>query len=166
MHICRKEGRPDYGSDAVGLTIETELPDGAFADFAVMQAHVRAGYDALAALVADRLELLRQAGQPAARPEPARREPQPARRPEPAYPTAHRLDGRPFRGRRNPETGRELLGWARKQGISNQDIFALGEELGLPERVLDWAGEDVATVHATLAAGQARNGQPANGRAY
>jgi hypothetical protein len=157
MSIHRKEGRSEFGSDGVGLEIETELPDGAFADFATLAAHCNAAFDQAEQLVAERLLKLREAGQP----EPARPEPEPMR----PYPSAHRLDGRPLTGRpESPRTARELLGWSRRTGRQDE-LEALGRRMRLPGRILNWTDDEVADVYGAMTAEPARNGQR-NGAAY
>jgi hypothetical protein len=164
MSIARKEGRPDYGSDCVGLEIELDVPDTVFSDFALLQVHVLEGYDHIERFVAERLEKLRpeapaRAESPPAR--PARQEPPAA----PERPTAHRNDGGVYQGRPSgpPRSGKELLGWARRHG-RDAELISLGRAWRLPPRVLDWEPQDVADVHATMTATDPpRNG---NGAAY
>jgi hypothetical protein len=159
MSIHRKEGRPDYGSDGVGLELELDVPDGAFSDYDMLSAHVQQGYDACQKLVAERLEDLRQDGRPATPPPPRRPEPD---RQDERYPTAHRNDGKPYRGRpETPEDGRQLMGLCRRKGL-DRELQDIGRRLRLPNRILDWTPEEVQDAYQALTADSHRS----NGAAY
>jgi hypothetical protein len=133
MSICRKEGRPDYGSDAVGMDLECELPDQALTDVNLVRATAECAYDQLRRLVDEQLAALRPADRQAAPPPERRREPD-----------------RDRGGRSTvPEDGRQLLGWA-KRNRRDRDVQEIGRQMRLPSRILEWTREECEDVYNVL----------------
>ena len=151
LAICKKEGTTNYGSNGASAEVSIELDP----DFSIEHiGHVSAlWHQALTAAVDSQLARMRTLPTaPQQQPEPdsgyiPRR---PAPRPErPVDPNRLRNDGQPWRGAGPPQSGRELLGWARKHG-RDKEVFDLGKAWGFPGRVIDWSADDVADVYATL----------------
>ncbi len=162
LAICKKEGATNYGSNGASAEVSIDLDP----DFSIeMVSQVSAlWHQALTAAVDSQLARMRTAPPaPQQQPEsgyiPRRQrdgQQQPARPERPIDPNRLRNDGGPWRGADPPQSGRELLGWARKHG-RDKEVFDLGKAWNLPGRCLDWSADDVADVYATL-------NVPANGR--
>jgi hypothetical protein len=159
LAICKKEGTTNYGSNGASAEVSIDLDP----DFSIeMIGQVSAlWHQALTAAVDSQLARMRTVlpSAPQQQPEPdsgyvPRRQrdgqqQQPVRPERPIDPNRLRNDGGPWRGAGPPQSGRELLGWARKHG-RDKEVFNLGAAWGLPGRCLDWSADDVADVYATL----------------
>jgi hypothetical protein len=168
----RKEGRPDFGSDGVGLELELDLADTMFQDFHLLQAHVSQGQDMLDRLVEERLEAHRQPAPPAEelRSDYVPRREREARQngdqaPYERPPFNRTNSGKEYRGRPEvPQDGRQLLGWA-KGASKDNDLFRLGAAWRLPRLVVEWSKDDVQAAYHELTA-KPGNGRNGNGAAY
>jgi hypothetical protein len=183
MSICRKEGRPDYGSDAVGMELEAELPDQALSDINLIRATAECAYDQIRKLVDEQLTDLRPADRSATPALPDRQNGRQDR------PPAHRdanggtwpqetdqerdrrqygprtNEGKPWRGSPAPKNSRELLGWSRRTN-RQAELEDIGRRMRLPDRILEWTEEEVSDVYqAVTATDPPRNGHYRNGAA-
>jgi hypothetical protein len=166
LHVtcCKKIGLPNYSS--IGATVglsEIEVDDATHKDPAAFE-RLRRHYQTIVNQAVDD-ELMRmkpaQAGpseQPPRKPEPAASpDPAPARpargtpKPDPEFSEfeeppnvqAEEEDDGP-----DPQTGGQLLGWARKQSPDPKGfIFGLGKKLKFPSKVIEWNSEQVTIVY-------------------
>ncbi len=173
LAICKKVGAPNFGSNGASCELTVELPPDASLE--MIGALAALHYNSIRAAVDAELAILRQS-EPDRQPEPEpdsgyvprrqRTEP-PAPRPErPINPNMLRNDGGPWRGRPEiPEDGRQLLGWAKRNG-QDKALLNAGERFGLPGRIVTWNQDEVRDVYEYLTqeSGQANGHRNGNGR--
>jgi hypothetical protein len=149
IRLCvhRKEGRPSYGSDGVGLELELELDSsllnspGAFGDC------IRLHFGMLEREVADELDRLRSASEPEPAPEPARTAQNGAGR------ALTPRDGQPVNrpAERVPRSGKQLWAMCADDGRLDE-LTALADHFGYDRWVANWDGDMIGKVWDALMA--------------
>jgi hypothetical protein len=143
VSVCRKEGRPSYGSEGATCQGEVDAPDDNPSPV------ITWAYALCDQAVAEQLARHRPEPEPLPNPPPPR---------EPAQPAGGSWDQRHPNQRREPDSrphdgwprsGRELYPFARKREESGQcpglikRLTNYGRAVGHPDRIADWSGPQV-----------------------
>jgi hypothetical protein len=166
VSVCRKDGRPGYGSEGASCELTVDVAETSVGSCAApLVDEIRRCYALADQVVTEQLarsagpapvEPVRQAepdrdrrlsqARPPSEPEPER----PASRQSGGYDRTHGPDGA-ARWQQNgrPKSGRELIACSRKREESGESpglfkrLVRYGESQGFPPRVVDWSREEV-----------------------